>query len=154
MVEVIAPPEIFLCDTSYLGAVRAAGRRPHLTALWPADVVERLAAAILAISVITVAEERAGEIKAGWGEKAVAEAASRRRSFAWIPLDTQIVERWAQLDAQCKAEGRRGCDDNDLWIVATGIERELVLVTCDKRQSEVPSPLPPIYLPLTEPPAF
>lgn len=139
-------PETLLCDTSYLGVIRASERRPYLTAGWPVDVVERIRSAVLAISVITIAEERAGEVKNGWGEKSVREAAERRRSFLWIPLDVGIVERWAELDAQCKLHGARGCDDNDLWIVATGVERELVLVTCDKRQSEIPTPKPAIYL--------
>ena len=141
-----AAPEILLVDTSYLGNVQAAGRRPYLTASWPADAVDRISAAILAISVITVAEERAGEIRAGWGHRAVSAAAIRRRSFLWLPFDSGILERWAQLDADCKSKGLRGCDDNDLWIISTGVERELTLVTCDKNQAAVPTPRPPMYL--------
>lgn len=140
-------PETLLVDTSYLGIVRAATRKPYLTAGWDQGVVARIQAAVLAISVITVAEERAGEIKAGWGPRAVAEAATKRRSFLWLPLDSGVLGRWAVLDADCKSQGIRGCDDNDLWIVATAIERDLVLVTCDRNQALVPTTRPTIYLP-------
>ena len=140
-------PETLLVDTSYLGVVQAAIRRPYLTAAWPTQTVTRIASAVLAISVITIAEERAGEIKAGWGAASVAHAAQRRKSFLLLPLDAGILEQWAALDAHCKSQGIRGCDDNDLWIVATGVERNITLITCDKNQAAVPTPRPPIYLP-------
>ncbi len=139
-------PEILLCDTSYLGIVRAAQRRPYLTDAWPADVVARIAAATLAISVITVAEERAGEIYGGWGPRSAAVANNARKGFVWVPLDLPIVERWAALDAACRATGTRAADDNDFWIAATAIERDLTLVSCDKHQCAIPG-LRSIYLP-------
>src|ERR671933_308940 len=98
-------PEVLLCDTSYLGNAQLAERRPELLVKWPEAVVSRIRSAVLAISVITIAEQRAGEIMAGWGEPRVREAETRRRAFLWIPLSMPIIERWAALDAECKRTG-------------------------------------------------
>ena len=125
--------------------MKAVRRRPQLTALWPPDVRARIAAATLAISVVTVAEERSGEISGRWGSKAVEEAANARKGYVWVPLDLQIIERWAAIDAACRTGGIRGADDNDLWIAATAIERDLTLISCDKRQCDIPGLLA-IYL--------
>ena len=84
MIEVPAP-ETLLLDTSYLGIVKASSRRSYLTAEWPPGVVARIAAAVPAISVMTVAEERAGEIKDGWGAERVETADHQRRGLVWIP---------------------------------------------------------------------
>src|SRR5919199_1377557 len=139
-------PEVLLCDTSYLGNVAAGERRPELVTDWPPDIVSRIRQAILAISVITIAEQRSGELTAKWGDRKVQEAARRRRAFLWLPIDDQIVERWALLDSECRRRGLTGPDDNDIWIAATAIERDLVLVTCDEPQSELPGLRSPIYL--------
>jgi predicted nucleic acid-binding protein len=58
-----------------------------------------------------------------------------------------IVDQWSHLDAELKRHGKRGVDDNDLWICATAIAHDLVLVTCDKRLSEISGLRSPIYLP-------
>jgi len=148
MTITFAAPEVLLCDTSYLGTVRKARLgHEYLTAGWDTRLVERIAAAALAISIVTVAEELSGEISSRWGERARADADAKRRAYVWIPLDLQTLERWAILDAECRRTGHTGCDDNDLWIAATAIERVLPLVTCDKRQSELPGLPEVIFLP-------
>lgn len=141
-------PEVILCDTSYLGAVRAASRLPYVSAAWPTKVTYRLASATLAISVITVAEERAGELEAGWKPAPVATADAARRAFLWVPIDADIVERWAVVVADSKKAGI-DCKPhhNDVWIAATAIERNLPLVTCDEWQSKLPQLPEAIYLP-------
>ncbi|SRR6266545_1649829 len=145
--EGLPPPEVLLCDTSYLGHAQLATLEPARYAHWPPEILERIRSAVLAISVITVAEERAGEVYRNWGQRRVEEATERRKRLTWIPLDLVIVEQWADLDAKLKQGGRRSVDDNDLWICATAIAHDLVLVTCDKPQSESPGLRAPIYLP-------
>jgi predicted nucleic acid-binding protein len=145
--EGLPPPEVLLCDTSYVGHARLAALEPSRYAHWPREILDRIRNAVLAISVITIAEERAGEIYRNWGQRLVEEAGERRKRLTWVPLDLVIVERWAQLDAELKRSGQRAVDDNDLWICATAIAHDLVLVTCDKPQSEVPGLQSPIYLP-------
>jgi predicted nucleic acid-binding protein len=54
-----AEPETIVCDTSFIGVhERAGGVRPN----WPQAVVDRLDAAVLAISVISLAEVRVGSV--------------------------------------------------------------------------------------------
>jgi predicted nucleic acid-binding protein len=139
-------PELFLFDTSYRGQL-ARIHRKGLTPSWPDAVVKRISGGIQAISVITVAEERAGEIAAKWGAERMQEADKLRRALLWIPLDEAIVGRWAALTAECRARGLTGVGDNDRWTAATAIERDIVLVTSDKEQSAIPGLRDPIYLP-------
>jgi predicted nucleic acid-binding protein len=134
-----AAPEVLLCDTSFVGARRAATKHSWISADWPSETTERIAGATLAISVITVAEERAGEIQADWGPGNVATADAARRAFVWVPIDAGILERWASLVAQSAKSGM-DCKphQNDVWIAATAIERDLPLVTCDGWQARLP----------------
>jgi predicted nucleic acid-binding protein len=141
-----APPEVLLFDTSHLGAVERIRRRPNRAPKWPAEVVTRIDAAAHAISVVTIAEARSGHLYAGWG-RAREEAEKLLRAYLWIPLDPQIVDSWAILDSSCRKGGRPHVDDNDNWIAATAIEQDLVLITCDRGQSEPPDLRDPIYSP-------
>jgi predicted nucleic acid-binding protein len=139
-------PEVLLGDTTYLGVVERAVRRPDRAPNWPTDIVKRLSSATLAISIITVAETRAGFRKAGFGRRTIEDAERLMLSYVWIPLDMTIIDEWAELDAECKKRGGPHVDDNDKWIAATAIARDLVLVTCDKNQSELPGLRSPVYL--------
>jgi predicted nucleic acid-binding protein len=139
-------PEVLLCDTRYLGIVERSIRRPDRALNWPETVVERLSSATLAISVITVAETRAGFRKAGFGSRTIEDAERLMLAYVWIPLDMTIVDEWAELDAECKKRGGPHVDDNDKWIAATAIARDLVLVTCDKNQADLPGLRSPVYL--------
>ncbi len=118
-------PERILCDTSFVGLTEK-GIPGH----WPGEVVERLDRAILAISVITLAEVRAGHIYAGWGTKRVEVAENRLETFVQIPLDLEVVSRWAELQA-ANLKGAWNVGNNDLWIAATAVSRGLHLATCD-----------------------
>lgn len=62
-----SPPERLLCDTSFVGASAKRLARPHCFTHWPAEIVRRIDSAILAISVITLAEARYGYLEANWG---------------------------------------------------------------------------------------
>jgi predicted nucleic acid-binding protein len=137
VIEVADAPEKLLLDTSFLGHELRARKRPDRYEHWDQLVLDRIAGSIRAISVVTVAEERAGWISAGWGEASVLSRRATLRGDLWIPIDAQILERWSELRAHCLQHGINGPGDNDLWIAATAIEHGLPLVTCDKAQSEL-----------------
>lgn len=137
-------PELFLLDTSYRGQELRNEQRGVTP--WPAEVISRIRGGIQAISVVTVAEERFGEIRAKWGSTRCEDRDKLRRALLWIPLDQAIVERWAAVTSDCRDAGLAGPGDNDRWIAATAIERDAVLVTSDQSQSQIPGLRDPIYL--------
>src|SRR5690349_4865468 len=65
-----APPgtETMLCDTSFVSVVQSSAhpRNAASIAAWPQEAKDRLNAAILAISVISLAELRDGHIWGKW----------------------------------------------------------------------------------------
>jgi predicted nucleic acid-binding protein len=137
MAVIPAADEVLLFDNSYLGHSARRLIKPERYEHWPTAAIERIGAAIPALSVITIAEHRAGWIFASWSQARREEAERLLRAYTWIPLDAGILDRWAQLDAECRRVGHK-VDDNDKWVAATAIEHDLVLVTCDKAQSELP----------------
>lgn len=82
---------------------------------------------------------------AGWGERRSAAQEERLAGLVWIPLDTQIVDEWAELKANSLQNGW-SLPDNDLWIAATASAKDLTLVSCDRGFQAVPG-LDWIYLP-------
>jgi tRNA(fMet)-specific endonuclease VapC len=85
----------------------------------------------LAISVVTVAEIRAGYVGAGWGSRRVAEAEREVAEFAPLMIDDSHLNEWARLWVGARSRGV-ALSDNDLWIAATASARRQVLVTCDR----------------------
>ncbi len=103
-----------------------AGGPPY----WPHGVQDRLDVAILAMSVVSVAELRAGHIRAGWGETTRAKAEAAMAAYLWVPIDMVIVDRSAELRALTKSNGW-SLGDNDIWIAATAMCRGWPLATTD-----------------------
>jgi predicted nucleic acid-binding protein len=134
----IATDQVLLCDTTYVSQIMKAERRPETTEHWPAADVERIANSILTISVVTVAEIRMGMIKASWGERTRADAEYRLAAYAWIPLDLEIIEKWAEIQAEALGAGQNAANHNDVWIGATALVRGYPLVSCDVPQCELP----------------
>jgi len=99
---------------------------------WSTATLERIDAAILAISVMTLAEARYGYLKAGWGETRIAEEEGRLAAYLLVPLDPGVLDEWARLRAVCEAAAI-AVPDNDLWIAATAAARRYPLVTCDRK---------------------
>lgn len=124
-----SPPERLLCDTSFVGASAKRLAQPGRFSHWPKQTLDRIASAILAISVITMAEARYGYQNAGWGAARVEREERRLASFLQIPLDPKIVDEWARLKVLSRQNGWN-LADNDLWIAATASARGLALVTC------------------------
>lgn len=116
---------------------QAAIAHPEYVEHWPADVTERLDQAILAISVITLAELTAGRI----GAKYTPEKEERDKriidTYLHVPLDLEVSETWAQLWVWAR-ENTRGIGDNDLWIAATARSRGWPLVGCDRHFIDLP----------------
>jgi predicted nucleic acid-binding protein len=91
----------------------------------------RVDAGNLAISIVTLAEARAGYVNAGWGSRKVWREELRLAAFPPILIDDPHLNEWARLSIAAR---RRGVvlSDNDLWIAATASVRSQVLVTCDR----------------------
>lgn len=134
-------PERLLCDTSFVGQVRALRTKPERYTHWDADTLARIEHAVLAISVVTLAEARFGYLKADWGEARIAMEERRLASFLQIPLDVNDLDEWARLRDQAKRRGI-AIGDNDLWIAASASTRGHQLVTCDQDQHRLADCLP------------
>lgn len=85
-----------------------------------------------AISIITVAELRAGVLAAP-----DIESRDRRivtlegvRGAAILPVEGRVARAWAAMRAYLAASGR-GVDVNDVWIAATAAAHEIPVVTQD-----------------------
>lgn len=129
--------ERLLCDTSFVAWSAKAGGNRERYGGWPKPVVAmRIEQAIMAISVITLAEARYGHRKAGWGEQRVAKAEQRLATFLHIPLDATVLDKWAHLKEVSVRSGWN-ITDNDLWIAATASARDYPLVTCDAGQARI-----------------
>jgi predicted nucleic acid-binding protein len=126
-------PETILCDTTFVSAVQVDG----IPQEWPDDVRARLDASVLAISVVTLAELRAGHIYGKWGAPRRERAEPLIGSYLLVPLDMPTVNEWARLAAACKSSGVT-VPHNDLWIASTANVREWPLVSCDKHFDAIP----------------
>jgi predicted nucleic acid-binding protein len=146
--EAPGAPERLLCDTSFVAHVGIRRVKPERYEHWNAQVVARIDAAVLAISVITLGEARFGYRNSGWGRARIAEEERRLSSFLQIPLDFPDLEEWGRLKDLAK-RGGNSISDNDLWIAATASTRGHPLLTCDRDQQRLDQdlPVPVIYLP-------
>lgn len=134
-------PERLLCDTSFVGHVRARRARPERYRHWDEATLARIESAVLAISVITLAEARFGYLNMKWGERRVADEERRLASFLQIPLSGPDLDCWARLRDAAKRKGI-AATDNDLWIAACAATSEHPLVTCDEDQLRLDDHLP------------
>ena len=93
--------------------------------------MSRVQAGILAISIVTIAEVRAGYENARWGSRKVEEEELRLAGFSALLIDDPHLGEWARLWVSSRRRGV-ALSDNDLWIAATASVRSSVLVTCDR----------------------
>jgi predicted nucleic acid-binding protein len=142
-------PERLVCDTSFVGASAKRAAQPQRFAHWSNEVLDRVDGAILAISVITLAEARYGYLNAGWGTARIEREERRLASFLQLPLDPTVIDEWARLKDLSHRNGWN-VTDNDLWIAATAAARSHPLLTCDKDQARIDdSALEVVYLPMS-----
>lgn len=124
-------PELFVADTTFVSVWHTSSMSSSATGHWPRRTVRRIASGTLSISVVTVAELRAGHLKARWGTRRRLEVERWLRQFEHCVVDRSIADAWSALK---DATRRRGhvCGDNDLWIAATGLARGVPVLTCDR----------------------
>jgi predicted nucleic acid-binding protein len=139
-----------ICDTSFVAHVVRGGGIPRGCEGWNGSILGELEESTLAVSIVTVAEARAGYLNARWGSRRLAAAEEHLRRFRWIPVGPQHADEWARL---CVAARRRGVaiGTNDLWIAATASVGEGVLVTCDRDHLRIAEELPGEVLYLAPP---
>lgn len=144
------PPEYLLCDTSFVFHSERRRARPEHYAHWEPGLLQRIDAAVLAISVVTLAEARYGYLRARWGPARIEREERRLASFVQLPLIRTDLDHWAQLRALRQSNGI-AASDNDLWIAATALSHSLTLVSCDRDHHHLAqlSALDVVYLPPT-----
>lgn len=123
--------EALICDTSFVSHFLRLDESPDRYTHWDEGAIQRVESELLAISIVTVAELRAGYLKAGWGTRRVARAERRLAEYLPLLIDDPHLNEWARLSAAARASGVV-LSDNDLWIAATASVRSSVLVTCDR----------------------
>jgi predicted nucleic acid-binding protein len=123
--------ETLVCDTSFVAHFSRSKEKPDRYEHWSADVIGRIGAALLTVSIVTIAELRAGYAGAGWGSRRVAEAELEVADFIPLVIDDPHLNEWARLWVAARRRGA-ALSDNDLWIAATASARRQVLVTCDR----------------------
>jgi predicted nucleic acid-binding protein len=133
--------EVIVCDTSVVGHLLRSRRDQRREARWDGALLGRLDAAVLAISVVTVAESRAGFLMGRWGPRRTRAGDLDLESFLQIPVDDDALDEWARLRAAAKATGT-AIGDNDLWIAATASTRRYALATCDRDHLRIARDLP------------
>ena len=133
--------ETLVCDTSFVGHLLRRRRRPERYVHWDDADVARIRASILAISIVTIAELRAGYLDASWGSRRIAEAERQWAAFLPLLIDDPYLNAWARLWAATRARGI-AIGDNDLWIAATAAARRQTLVTCDRDHVRLAPDLP------------
>jgi predicted nucleic acid-binding protein len=111
-----------LLDTSAVIASEVG--RPLEEEMLPAETV---------ISIITVAELRAGVLGApdvGTRDRRLA-TLERAVKAAVFPIDHRVAETWAGMRAYLAASGGR-VSINDLWIAATAAANRMPVITQDR----------------------
>lgn len=133
--------ERMLCDSSFVGHISKRLSKPERYAHWDHVTLSRIDRAILAISVMTLAEARAGWLNAGWGEPRIRKEKRRLEGFLHVPLASPDLDEWARLKDAAKKNGLT-MSDNDIWIAATASVRGWPLVSCDQDHDRLASHLP------------
>lgn len=114
-------PPIGLVDTSVLVAVEAERQ-----------LREEALPARSAISIVTVAELRAGVLAAPDIESRDRRIATLEgvRETPTLAVDARVARAWSAMRAYLAAAGRRA-NVNDMWIAATAAAHEVPVVTQD-----------------------
>jgi predicted nucleic acid-binding protein len=129
------------CDSSFVGHLLRREEQPKRYEHWDDETLATIEAASLAISVVTIAESRAGYLKGGWGRGKVTRQELALARYLPITIDSPHLNEWARLSAAARARGV-AIGDNDLWIAATASVRQSVLVTCDRDHVRIARDLP------------
>jgi predicted nucleic acid-binding protein len=137
----VATTETLVCDTSFLRHAWRWSQEPTRYAHWGAATLARVEAALLAISIVTIAEVRSGQLRGGWGGRRIARSERALAGFLPLTIDDPHLHEWARLRNAARSKGI-AISDNDLWIAATASVRRSVLVTCDRDHLRIARDLP------------
>jgi predicted nucleic acid-binding protein len=105
-------PTLF-CDSSFVGHLLRREEQPKRYEHWDDATLVDIEAASLAISIVTIAESRAGYLKAGWGKGKVTREELALARYLPITIDGPHLNEWARLSAAARARGV-AIGDNDL----------------------------------------
>jgi tRNA(fMet)-specific endonuclease VapC len=133
--------ETLVCDTSFVSHLRRRRQAPARYGHWDTTTVDRVEGARLAVSIVTIAELRFGQLRGGWGVRRIVESERSLARFLPLAIDDPYLDEWARLRYNAMANGI-AIGDNDLWIAATASVRESVLVTCDRDHVRIARDLP------------
>jgi len=133
--------ETLICDTSFVSHLLSREEWPDRYSHWRADDIARIRTSLLAISIVTISELRAGYLDAGWGSRRIAETERQWAGFLPLLIDDPYLNIWARLWTAAKARGV-AVGDNDLWIASTAAFRGQALVTCDRDHVRIARDLP------------
>lgn len=95
---------------------------------------ELLLGASVAISAQTRAEVLAGIMIGGWREERAQSARQQLDATVTVPLDGAVIERYAELKAECARIGHALHDKQhtaDRWIAASAAAHDLPLLSGD-----------------------
>src|SRR5215211_2599664 len=98
-------PEVLVCDTSFLSNFERSLRDSSRYGHWPPATLDRIAAAVLAITPFTLAEIRFGYTVASWGVARIAAVENRLAGYVLIPLDPDALDEYVRLAAHARSAG-------------------------------------------------
>ena len=85
----------------------------------------------LALPAIAKAELLYGARRGGWSSNNVAALRAYIDGFEILTVDENTLEIWAMLRSECRRLGI-GNSENDAWIAATALSRDVALVSHDR----------------------
>lgn len=125
---------IVVIDTDIYSALYTAPDRAAKRGLPVAEWRRALEGAHVLISFQTRAEVLTGVRAGGWGVKRVAEAIAQLDAAPTIPADSEVIDAFATLGAECKRIGHAlWAKDHmgDRWIAASAIAKGVPLLASD-----------------------
>jgi len=124
-----------ICDTSFVGHLARRVTNPGPYVHWE-SAIDQVDKSEPAVSVVTLAEARAGYRGAGWGLPRIVQAERHLVRFDVLPVRRSYVDEWARLRVGAQASGV-SLSDNDLWVAATANVLGRDLVTCDRDHARI-----------------
>lgn len=101
----------------------------------PQDLKQRVVSMTLCVTFVTVGEFFKGACKRHWGSSRVAKMEEWLRNVLVLPYDAGVARSWGQLMAEAERHGRP-VSQNDGWIAACCVSRDLPLMTLNRRHFE------------------
>lgn len=92
---------------------------------------QAISISVVAMGELLVSIEKSGDVEARLELETVLHRLQK------VPIDERIARRYGELRADLEIQGQR-MSDNDLWIAATALIHDAILVTADEAFSRVP----------------